>query len=208
MRAQSLLNEKTSIPHDRLNLAPSSGASERPILNFPFVRVLPMKIGPYSAPEPFGEASQVAGSNAVAAGATKVRDLWSAHVVAAFLRVLSEQHPDVVIELRDETGQFVIPMGVFIRGGRFEINRELLNAHRERVLEASGDPQAGAGFLWAESRALNGEFLTDVPVSDYMEVPEIVMDMDRENFAGASVGELATYFVQRVLAELVPQQAR
>jgi hypothetical protein len=208
MRAQSLLNEKTNIPHDRLNLAPISGASERPVLNFPFVRVLPMKIGPYSAAEPFGETSQMPNSNAVAAGSTKVRDLWSAHVVGAFLRVLSEQHPDVVLELRDETGQFVIPMGVFIRGGRFEINRELLNAQRERVLEASGDPQAGAGFLWAESRALNGEFLTDVPVSDYMEVPEIVLDMDRENFAGASVGELATYFVRRMLSELTPHATR
>lgn len=208
MRAQSLLNEKTNIPHDRLNLAPVSGAAERPSLNFPFVRVLPMRIGPYSAPDPFGETTQMPSPNVAAAGSTKVRDLWSAHVVAAFLRIVSEQHPEIVLELRDDTGQFVVPMGVFIRGGRFEINRELLNAQRERVLEASGDPQAGAGFLFAETRALNGEFLTDVPVSDYMEVPEIVLDMDRENYAGASVGELATYFVRRMLTEMTPQASR
>jgi hypothetical protein len=71
------------------------------------------------------------------------------------------------------------------------------------VLETSGDPQAGAGFLWAETRALNGEFLTDVPVSDYMEVPEIIT-VDRENYAGASVGELATHVVRRMLSEMEP----
>jgi len=204
LRAQSLLNEKSAFPHDRLNLAPVGGASERPGLSFPFIRIAPMRIGPYSAQEPLGDTPPVQNPNAFAAGSTKCRDLWSAHVVAAYLRVLSEQHPDIVLELRDETGQFVIPMSVFIRAGRFEINRELLNAQRERVLEASGDPQAGASFLWAEARALNGEFLTDVPVADYMEVPEIVLDMDAEDHRGATVGELATHFVRRVTAEVEP----
>ena len=86
-------------------------------MNFPFVRIAPLRIGPYSAPEPSGDSFPVQQPNAVAAGSTKCRDLWSAHVVAAYLRVLSETHPDILIELRDETGQFVIPMSVFIRQG-------------------------------------------------------------------------------------------
>jgi hypothetical protein len=144
--------------------------------------------------------------NVAAAGSTKVRTLWEAHLVAAFLRIVSEQHPDITLELLDDSGQFVTCLSAFLRGGRFEINRELLNAQRERVLEASGDPQAGAAFLWAEARALNGEFLTDVPVSDdIMEVPELVLDMDREDYQGATVGELATHFVRRMLTDLVPQ---
>ena len=204
MRAQSLLNEKSAFPQDHLNLAPIGGAMERPAVSFPFVRVAPMRIGPYSVSESFGDSQAVPGPNAVATGSTKCRDLWSAHVVASYLRVLSEQHPDIVVELRDDTGQFVIPMSVFIRAGRFETNRELLNAQRERALETAGDPQAGAPFLWAETRALNGEFLTDVPVADYMEVPEIVLDMDAENHVGATVGELALHFVRNVISEVEP----
>jgi len=207
MRAQALLNEKSAFPNDRLNLSPLGGAQERSSLGFPFVKVLPMKIGPYSVPDPVGDTSPVHTPNAIAAGATKVRDLWSAHTVAAFLRVLSEKHPDIVIELRDDTGQFVVCMSTFIRNGKFEINRELLNAQRERALEATGDPQAGAPFLWAETQALAGEVLTDVPVSDYMEVPEI-SDVYAEDHPGATVGELATHFVRRVLSELEPVSSR
>jgi hypothetical protein len=208
MRAQSLLNERSAFPQDHLNLVPLGGATERPALNFPFLRIAPMKIGPYSAPEPFNDTSAGSNPNAVAAGTTKCRDLWSAHVVVAFLRVLSEQNPEIVIELTDETGQFVIPMSVFIRAGRFEINRTFLNAQRERALETSGDPQTGTGFLWAESRALNGEYLTDVAVADYMEVPEFVFDMNLEDHRGATVGELALHFVRSALSEVEPVPSR
>ncbi len=202
LRAQSLLNEKSAFPLDHLNLAPVGGALERPAMNFPFVRIAPMRIGPYSVSESTGDGHTVQSPNAAAVGSTKCRDLWSAHVIASYLRVLSEQHPDITVELRDESGQFVIPMSVFIRAGRFELNREFLNAQRERALEASGDPQAGAPFLWAETRALNGEFLTDLPIADYTEVPEIVLDMDAEDTMGATLGETALHFVRGALANV------
>jgi hypothetical protein len=99
-------------------------------------------------------------------------------------------------------------MSVYIRGGRLETNRELLNAQRERALEASGDPQAGASFLWAETRALNGEFLTDVAASDYMEIPELILESDAEDRVGATVGDLALHFVRRVVSELEPVASR
>jgi hypothetical protein len=43
---------------------------------------------------------------------------------------------------------------------------------------------------------------------DIMEVPELVLDMDREDYQGATVGELATHFVRRTLTDLVPQPVR
>ena len=202
LRAQSLLNEKSVIPMDRLNLAPIGGATERPVVGFPFVRVAPLRVGPYAAPDPFGDSQTVQSPNAVASGSTKCRDLWSAHVIASYLRVLSEQHPEIVVELRDDTGQFLIPMSAYIRSGRFEINREFLNAQRERALETTGDPQAGAPFLWAESRALNGEFLADMPLADYTEVPPVVFNIDAEDTMGATLGETALRWVRGVLADV------
>ncbi len=207
-RAQGLLNEKSVIAQDRLNLAPLGGSTERPTLGFPFFQVAPMKIGPYSAPGPFNDRSAAPSPNVVASGSTKCRDLWSAHIVASFLRVLSEVHPDIEVELRDETGQFVIPMSVFIRAGRFEMNRDFLNAQRERALETSGDLQAGGPFLWAESRALNGEFLTDVAACDYLDVPEVAYRMAVEDCQGQTVGEMALQYVRAILSEVEPVASR
>jgi hypothetical protein len=204
LRAQSLLNEKLVSCQDHLNLAPIGGAMDRPPVSFPFVRVAPMRIGPYSVPESLGDSQAVPTPNAVAAGTTKCRDPWACHIVAAYLRVLSETHPEVTVELRDETGQFVIPMSVFLKAGRFELNREFLNAQRERALETSGDPQAGAAFLWAETRALNGEYLTDMPFAEYMEVPEVVLDMDMQDMKGAMLSELALRCTRNILADVEP----
>jgi hypothetical protein len=204
LQAQTRLNGKVSWSHDRINLAPLGGVSERPALTFPFVRIAPTRIGPYTAPEPFGD--NVGGQpkpNALATGTTKVRSLWLAHIVAAFLRQVSEKFPEAVLELSDGCGGFVIPVGVRIQAGRFEINRELLNRERERVLEATADPQAAAPFVWAESRALQGEFLADMAMSEYREVSELSeIEWDDEAYLGATVGEVANAYVGRVLAEV------
>lgn len=209
MQAQTHLNDKVTWSHDRINLAPLAAASERPMLTFPFVRIAPTRIGPYLAPEPFGDNS--GGQplpNAVATGATKVRSLWLAHVVASFLRQVSVKFPEAILELSDQAGGFVIPVGVRIQAGRFEINRELLNRERERVLEATADPQAAAPFVWAESRALQGEFLADMAMSEYREVSELCeIEWDDESYLGATVGEVANAYVGRVLAEVVPVPA-
>jgi hypothetical protein len=209
LQAQTHLNDKVTWSHDRINLSPLAPVSERPVLTFPFVRIAPTRIGPYTAPEPFGDGSGgQAMPNAVATGTTKVRSLWLAHVVAAFLRQVSAKFPEVTLELSDNCGGFVIPVGVRIQAGRFEINRDLLNRERERVLEATADPQAAAPFLWAESRALQGEFLADMLMSEYQEVTELSeIEWDDESYAGATVGEVANAYVGRVLAEVVPLPA-
>ncbi len=206
LQAQAKLNERLSPTRDRLNFTPVSLAPERPMLGFPFVRIAPARIGPYAIPDPFQDRPSVNAPNAVAVGSTKVRDLFSAHVVAAFLRSVAKAFPDVVLELRDESGQFVMPLGVIIRsGGRLELNADVLNGERVKVLEATGDPQAAAPFLWAEAQALNGQFLSDTTATDCEEVPEVSqLDLDPEVFGQASVGDIARFFVERVIADTAP----
>ncbi len=206
LQAQAKLNERLSPFRDRLSLAAVSAAPERPMLGFPFVRIAPARIGPYAIPDLFQDRSPVHTPNAVAVGATKVRDLFSAHVVAAFLRSVSKAYPECVLELRDESGQFVLPLGIVIRsGGRLELNAEVLNAERAKVLEATGDPQAAAPFLWAEAQALNGQVLSDSPATEIMEAPEVKeLDLDPEVFEQATVGNIASFFVERVIADTAP----
>ena len=62
----------------------------------------------------------------------------------------------------------------------------------------------GSAISRAETRALNGEFLTDLPIADYTEVPEIVLDMDAEDTMGATLGETALHFVRGALANVEP----
>lgn len=208
LQAQTHLNAKVSWSHDRLNLTSPTGAPERPAITFPFVRIAPNRIGPYSVTDQFGE-NPLGQSvpNAMASGSSKVRDIWSAHVIAAFLRHVSEKF-DLSIELSDGCGGFIIPVGVRIQSGRFEINRDLLNRERERMLEATADPQSAAPFLWAEARALQGEFLADMPMSEYAEVSELrELEWDEDSYIGATVGQVADSYVGRVLAEVAPVTA-
>src|SRR5207244_770466 len=190
---------------DRLNLAPVAGAVERPSLGFPFVRVAPLRIGPYAVPDPYAERTPSHPADAIAAGATKTRDLFAAHTVASFLRSVSKAFPECAIELEDESGQFVIPMGVLLRAGRFELNAEVLNAQRAKVLEATGDPQAAAGFLWAEAQALNGQVLSDGPATECAELPEVRgLDLNPEVFEQATIGDIANFFVTRLISDTAP----
>lgn len=205
LQAQAKLNEKLSWQHDRLNLAPVVGAAERPPLGFPFVRVAPLRIGPYAVPDPYAERTPSHASDAFALGATKTRSLFGAHVVGSFLRSLSNAYPECVIELEDESGQFVLPMGVLVRAGRFELNAQVLNAQRARVLEMTGDPQAAAPFLWAEAQALNGQVLADGPATECAELPEVRgLDLDPEVFEQATIGDIANFFVSRLISETAP----
>jgi hypothetical protein len=204
LQAQAQMNDKASWSHERLNLAPAAGATERPSLGFPFVRIAPMRIGPYAVDEPTPTNSQVRTPNAIATGSTKTRSLWDCHLVAAFLQQASEKFPEIVFELRDDTAQFVIGGAVTIQAGKLSLEGAWLRTEQERILEMTGDPQAVTGLIWAQAKALHdGVYLTDISAAE-ADVRELVdLDMDPDDYHGATVGELAAHFVRNVLSEMV-----
>lgn len=209
LQAQALLNEKVPWSHDRLSFAPLGGGTERPPLAFPFIRVAPSRIGPYSVDESRSDESPARIPQAVAMGSMKTRSLWESHLVAALLARASEMYPEMTLELRDDSGQFVIAGAITIQGGKFALQRDFLQKERERLLEMTGDPAAVAGLDWAEAQALyNGAFLIDGPVADFMEIPEAsALKLDKEMLATMTVGELANHYVGSVLSEMAPVAA-
>ena len=206
---QKELNEHLTWVHDRLSLARDGGAP-RAGFTFPLVQMITPARVPL-APN-FRERVEEALPripDACAFGSTRVRDnLWNAHVVAAFLKVVSARHPELIFELRDDGG-FVLPGAVWIRGGKVELQREWLNRNRERALESSGDIEAAVPFLWAEREALEGRFFADQAASDYAEVPEIQeLNVDWSELASVGLEEVATRIVGRLAgAALAPTVA-
>jgi hypothetical protein len=200
---QAELNRRCTWTHERLSLAPERFA-ERASFTFPFVR-----LAPKPALAAFRDTElQVSGAriqDAVASGSTKVRDnLWNAHLVVAFLRRVSEAHPELLLELRDEGG-FVLPGAVWIRSGKVELQRDWLNRERERVLEMTADPQAAAPFVYAEAEALQGHFFQEAAASDYAEVPEIQgLDSRWDELQSMTLGEAAEVVVTRVTTPAAP----
>ena len=169
--AQTTVNAACTWTHERLSLV-APRAKGRAVLTLPFTRfglvTTPMTLDPDAFAGGAG-----ASETTFVQGSTRVRDsLWNAHLVAAFLKHVSELHPSLVFDLRDEGG-FVVPGAVRIRGGVVEANREFLNRERARVLEVTGDPQAAAPFVWAELQALSGNYFVDTPLSEHGSVPEL-----------------------------------
>jgi hypothetical protein len=150
--------------------------------------------------------SQNRNPNAVASGSTKTRSIWEAHLVATFLRMVSEKFPEIVIGLHDDTAQFVLAGSVTMRAGKLTLDDGWLHAEQSRILEMTGDPQAVSALIWAEAQALHdGVYLADMPASD-AHVPELVA-LDLDDCHGASVGDLAAHFVRESLSELAPMAA-
>lgn len=111
--------------------------------------------------------------NALASGQTKVRDnLWNAHLVVRFLTWVSEQLPDLRVELYDEGG-FILAGSVIIERGKVRLNKPYLERMRTRLLEAYGDPTVTVGLAHAELEGMNGNFFADNVAYEYREVPEI-----------------------------------
>jgi hypothetical protein len=208
LQAQSQMNDKATWSHEHLNLAPAASATERPGLGFPFVRIAPLRIGPYAVDEPVSTTSQVRTPNAIASGSTKTPSLWDCHLVASFLQQASEKFPEIVFELRDDTAQFVIGGAVTIQAGKLSLEGAWLRSEQERILEVTGDPQAVTGLIWAQAKALHdGVYLTDMPAAD-ADVRELIhLDLDLDDYHGATVGELAAHFVRNILSEVVPLAA-
>lgn len=199
--SQERLNRCLKWTNERLSLAPVRPA-DRPQFTFPLIH---LGLSKQTPPDP--RIAQVdAGpvvriDDAYAVGSTKVRDsLWDAHVVAAFLRRVSADHPELLLELRDEGG-FVLPGAVWIKAGKVQLNRDWLNRERERVLEMTGDPNAAASYLWAEAEALQGRFFAETAASDFAEVPEIEdLGASWDELQSMSLAEVADAVVSRVIA--------
>ncbi len=99
----------------------------------------------------------------------------------------------------------MLPGAVWLRGGRVELQREWLNASRERVLEMTADPQAAAPFVWAEAEALQGHFFQEAMASDYAEVPEIQELSSRwDELQSMRLEDAAELVVNRVTSSGVP----
>lgn len=199
--AQAKLNERASWSHEAMNLRPTASAPERPGLGFPFVRVAPLRIGPYVVDEPESTNSSNRIANAVASGSTKTKSLWDAHRVVAFLQQASEKFPELVFSLHDDTAQFVLAGSVTIRAGKLSLDDGWLRSEQERILEMTGDPQAVSALIWAQAQALHdGIYLADMMASD-ADVPELV-NIDPDDYHGATVGEFAAQFVRNSLSEM------
>jgi len=191
---QAILNRVCSWSHERLSLSCPKQAG-RPGLGFHFVRFAHLSA---AAPQPnrFGNGAEHESDDAFASGSTRVRDnLWNAHLVAAFLKYVSQMHPALLFELRDESG-FVVPGSVWIQGGKVEPNREYLNKERARVLELTGDPQAAAPFVWAELQGLGGTFFQDAAAREYAHVAEIkALDANQEQLEAVGLEDVAKHVV-------------
>lgn len=111
--------------------------------------------------------------NALAYGQTKTRDnLWNAHLVVRFLRWVSEQLPELRVEIYDEGG-FILAGSAVIERGKIHLNKSYLERMRSRLLEAYGDPMVTVGLAHAELEGMNGKFFADTVAYEYREVPEI-----------------------------------
>lgn len=206
--AQAIVNDRLTWTHERLSLVPRRDVP-RPVFTFPYVRFAPMR--PASARGSGYERGGVATfvpSDAFATGSTKVREnLWNAHLVAAFLRAISAQHPELLFELRDDGG-FVLPGAIWIQGGKVELNRDWLNRERERALEATGSPEAASFYVWAESQALGGRFFEEGHVFEYTEVPEIrELNASWDQIESSSLEEIADIVVSRAITPVAVQTA-
>jgi len=205
---QAQLNRCLNWTGEPLSLALTQRQPERPPFGFPLIRLGVAKQVPPDSAFLRVDAGPVARiDDAAATGATRVRDnLWNAHLVVAFLRLISERHPELLLEMRDEGG-FVLPGAVWIKDGKVELQRDWLNRERERVLEMSGDPNAAAPYVWAEAEALQGRFFQDTAASDFYEVPEVQeLGASWDELQSMSVGEAAYAVVRRAVTEsaLVP----
>lgn len=198
---QDELNRRCSWTHERLTLAPVEREPQRaPFLAFPLIRFAPARAS-FAAlrDEPREVAVLSPAGDAWAAGATKVRDsLWNAHLVAAFLRHVSAEHPDLRLSLRDDGG-FVVPGAIAIENGKVELERAWLNRERERALETFGDPQAAAPYVWAEAEALSGHFFAEGSAADVSEIREIQeLGADWEQLRTMTIEDAAELVVDRV----------
>lgn len=197
---QTELNRRCTWNHERLALAPERGADRVPF-GLPIVRFASLYRGSFGRAGSDGFASGAPRiPDAAAAGSTKVSDLWNAHLVVAFLRHVSREHPELHLELRNESG-FVLGGAVTLRAGKVELSREWLNRERERVLEVTGDMNAAAPFVWAEAEALQGRFFLDEPVSSHAEVTEIGDLLNWDDLERLSLADAADIVVDRVLSE-------
>lgn len=201
---QRKVNDRLGLTHERLALAPVANTARA--FTFPLVRFAPDRtlnlnpILPDDSPDRIGDAS--------ALGSTRAPNIWVAHLVAGFLRHVSRAFPDLVFELRDEGGRFVIPGAVFIRGGRVELQSEWLNRERARALEATGDPQAAAPFVYAEAQALSGTFFESVPASAFAEAPGVEQFVSQtDDLDAMTLEDLADTVVERIAAERIPAHA-
>lgn len=201
---QTEVNRRCSWSHERLALAPERSAARSPFAPFPLTRFAFGRPG-FSVASERAEVVSPVIPEAAAAGSTKVRDnLWNAHLVVAFLRHVSNEHPEMLLELRDDGG-FVLPGAVWIQGGRVELQREWLNRERERVIETSGDPNMAAPFVWAEAEALQGRFFVPGRASDFAEVREIQeLGATWDQIEAMTIEDVAELVVDRVASAAAP----
>jgi len=193
---QSQVNSRLELSQERLALAPVT-SPVRPPFTFPFVRMPDPRTG--ASLNPSNDA-EILGQNA-ACGSTRAPTLWHAHLIASFLKRMSSEYPDLVFELRDSLCRFVVPGVVTIRGGSVEMEREWLNRERERALELSGDPQAAAPFIWAETQALQGNLLESAPAVEVADALVMAEFVERgEDLEGMTVEDAADAVIARILA--------
>jgi hypothetical protein len=200
LAVQAEINRRCTWTFERLNLAPER-SSQRPALTFPLFRIGTARPFPPGVTDRSPEtASSTSMGDASVSGSTRVRDnLWNGHLVVGFLKSVSHDHPELLFELRDELGGFVLPGAVWIKNGNVELQRDWLNRERERALEATGDPQAAAPYVWAEAEALQGRFFQNAPASEYAEVPEIrESDISWDQLRSMTLEDVAEIVVDRV----------
>lgn len=91
---QARVNERLGLVHERLSLAPVPAVS-RPSLTFPFVRLgVADRVAPAPTDSNIGPTELVSSASAI--GSTRAPTLWVAHLVAAFLRHVSREFPDLI----------------------------------------------------------------------------------------------------------------
>ena len=204
--AQAALNRACTWTHERLAFAPPRDAGHAA---FPLQLVrFGLASGNPPALDGFGVHSPTPPADAFMHGSTRVRDnLWNAHLVVAFLKLISRKHPSLLFELRDDGG-FVVPGSVWIRAGAVEVNREFLNAERVRALEVTGDPQAAVPYVWAELQALGGSFFAEASMDDFGNMPEVrELGASWDQLESMSIEDLASLVVDHATAEAVPVAA-
>jgi len=208
VQAVGAMNRRIHWEHEPLSFA-LERQPERTAFPFPLIRIgLPKQV---SSNSPFVQAENGPAAcleNSFAWGSIRTRgNRFHSHLVVAFLRCISERFPEILLELRDETG-FVLAGGVWFRGGKAELNRERLNRERERVLEATGDPNAAAPYLWAEAEALQGRFFVETAASEYAHEPLIeALEMSMDELDSMGLGQAADTIVKAVLSETPAFQA-
>jgi hypothetical protein len=207
LEAQAAVNAACTWTHERLAFAAPRESGRAPF-TFPLGRFA-FASGPMSFPsDGSGTFAPVPSADAFVQGSTRVRDnLWNAHLVAAFLKHVSQMHPSLAFQLQDEGG-FVLPGSVLIRGGNVEVNRAYLNQERARALEFTGDPQAAAPYVWAELQGLSGSFFLDVPAREFGGVREVQeLEATWDQLETMSAEDIATAVVEHATKEAAPAMA-